>query len=141
MNRKNRIVVVLILGLALFGASRKCFAESTLILECERASATGEGRTIYQVTSDSNRYTLIKIENNIERGRIELKDYDSVAGYGGTYLFYQNQGRSGYLLVYFHKGSLGGDSDRALIDINLFQSPVRPLNSDGPRTDFQCKAR
>jgi hypothetical protein len=60
-------------------------------------------------------------------------------GYGGTYLFFDNQGRSGYLLLYFHKENSPDRRESSLIDINLFQPNLQPMNSQGPRTNFVCK--
>ena len=65
-----------------------------------------------------------------------------VKGYGGTTLLFKDSGKSGYLLVYFHRAAESDlvQKDIALIDINLFQPSVRKLNTEGPRTDFICSS-
>lgn len=144
MARRSWNTVLLALSLpALAGAcvARPAAVEgTTVLLQCEAPSPRPGAAIVYQVLSDGDGYTLVKRVGDHEVGKLELGRSGSVAGYGHTYLFFKNHGRSGYLLVYFHKGSApGAANEKALIDVNLFQPSVRVLNSGGPRDDFRCE--
>jgi hypothetical protein len=117
------------------------YAEPTPLLSCDSTPVAAIGRDVtYQVLEENNQHTLVKLVRGVEVARVELALSQSILGYGGTWMFYGNSGRSGYFLVYFHKGDSAA-TDKVLIDVNLFQPPVRPLDSAGPQTDFICKLR
>ncbi|MGZ3695819.1 MAG: hypothetical protein ACXWQO_17130 [Bdellovibrionota bacterium] len=139
MTFKNACKISLGIALGAMAVSLNSFAAEKLLIRCDVPMPEAAPTVTYQVLAEGNKHIVVRLENEREVGRIVLNRYDAVQGYGGTYLFFENQGRSGYLLLYFHKNPTAAASDKALIDINLFQQVLHPLNSNGPRSDVSCK--
>lgn len=77
-------------------------------------------------------YRLIKQPNNPLVGPYMTEiAYGEVIRYGDAFILTQDEGRSGYALIYARGGT-------TVIDVNLFQQPE--INSDGPLTNYQCQA-
>lgn len=113
------------------------------LLECREEPRAQHSVVKYVVTREGPKYFIAASKGGTEIARCTLSPNGSlgaVNGYGGTYLYFNNLGRSGYLLIYSHRGrGQGGvESYSSLIDINLFQPAMSGLNTDGPRTDFTC---
>lgn len=111
---------------------------SDLVLRCEQRTNHNAPVTAYIVSSENYRYVVRKLQDEHEVARVTVSGSGSVTGYGGTHLFFVNAGRSGYLMVHHHQGPDGRKT--ALLDINLFQSEMRALNTEGPRNDFVCES-
>ena len=129
--RKFLLFGVIGSSLAIFSWSR---ADSSPLLTCEAKAH----KILYEVYRSGTQYELVRRDESREIARLALRGYGAVVGYDGTYLFYENQGRSGYLLIYYHKGTPGRSADQVLLDIDLFQEPLHPLNTEGPSNDFTC---
>lgn len=133
LKRTGGLILILLNGLTSFGAEQT-------ILNCEGAGE--EGRAInYTVNQHNNNLVLKKRIGDEEIAQAELSTPAQVIkGYGGTTLMFKDSGKSGYLLLYYHRAAAGDlvPKDTSLLDINLFQPSVRKLNTEGPRTDFIC---
>lgn len=76
-------------------------------------------------------YRLIKQPNNPLFGPYTTEvEYGDVIRYGDAFILSQNEGRSGYALIYSR-------GETTIIDVNLFQHPE--ISSDGPMTNYQCE--
>lgn len=105
-----------------------------LILVCEGKSDP-ETNVRYLVTESQNKISLRKLINDTEMGRITIGSSASIVKwYGGTFILFENAGKSGYLLLHFNEPSRS-----SLIDINLFQPTLTGLNTRGPQRDFTCE--
>lgn len=98
--------------------------------------------TAYELQVDAEKYFLVKFKDGLEAARIELDTRNAVLGYGGSYIFFSNFGRSGYQLVQFHKGisPTAGPRVQAFIDIDVFSGGSSSLNTNFPLRDFSCEA-
>ena len=119
------------------------FANGKTVLVC-RSESQARDAVSYEVRKEDSNYFVLKIEGEkvVSKMLFGPNDFNQmVNGYGGTHLYVLNKGRSGYLVIYSHKAvSVENEKATTLIDINLFQPGNRGLNTDGPRTDFECEA-
>lgn len=114
------------------------FASEITIFKCENRMAGNEPRIVYWVTRERLEYTVIKLVDDKEVARLTLSGEGGVEGYAGTYIFFANLGRSGYLMLYSSQNTPNTEQ-QAVVDVNLFQESMSKLNTAGPRTDFICE--
>jgi len=135
----NNLSVKLLVLVSL--AASSLFASESTVLVCRSESRDGIN---YEVRKDDSNYFVVKTQGEKVLAKMLFGPSDfsqMVNGYGGTHMYVLNRGRSGYLVIYSHKSvNLENDKSTTLVDINLFQPGNRGLNTDGPRTDFECEA-
>jgi hypothetical protein len=117
------------------------FGAEALLLSCE--AIQDEGKVVRYTVSEENDNLILKKtlgEEEIARTQLPTNQAQVIRGYGGTTLMLRDSGRSGYLLLYSHRAAEEDlvKSDTTLIDINVFQPSLRKLNTEGPRSDFNC---
>lgn len=132
----------LICGVFLF-SQPKVWGSSESLLKCTQRTQSPLP-VVYEVTREGERYLITKkVDDQVIATHYLFGGGDSSAinGYGGTFLFLNDIGRSGFAMIYFHRNLQEDENEnvKALIDINLFPENLRKLNTQGPQIDFRCE--
>lgn len=137
---KNKFLIGLIILVSI--AAPALFATEKTVLVCHSESREVEGVS-YEVRVEDSNYFVLKLQGEKVLSRVSFGPNNfsqMINGYGGTHLYVLNGGRSGYLVIYSHKAA-GDENEKTttLIDINFFHPQKRGLNTNGPKTDFECE--
>lgn len=115
--------------------------ERQTLFKCSLNTPERSAPVTYELQSEGEKYFLVKFKDRMESIRVELSTANAVLGYGGSYIFFSNFGRSGYQLVQFHSGisPTAGPRTQAFIDIDVFSGSLREMNTIYPLRDFSCE--